>query len=812
MIIARLLEELLQTGEVPSWAAELKLPQAVSRLVAAVQAGASGLDWAVLLRHCLRHLPDHARVTDPGISREALALLRRVGVGRALDGTLVPDPYCPEWVADLGGMALDLPRRRQTDRDQYVLAEPWLRRFTGSTSWKSAAQRDATWSALNATENSTVLVGLPTGSGKSLVYQCCAAFEAGLTVLIVPTVALGIDQLSALWKLPFANSVNPLLYETGTKAGNVLESVQSRQCRLLIASPEAVVAGRLREVLHRHAEGGFLRRLVIDEAHLIESWGADFRIEFQLLGAVLRNWRAVAPSGIRALLLSATFAPSTPPMLREMFAGDGVVWEQHIVQRLRPEIHYFSAVRWCQAEEQIEYVSEALRYLPRPAILYVTEVSEACVWGERLRNAGFSRFRVFHGDTDKSERKEIMDAWREDSIDLVVATSAFGMGVDKAGVRTVVHACMPEGIDRFYQEVGRGGRDGEPCISLLVPKLRDVRVARSLGPTLLSHPEKVSGRWHAMWHSRCPVMNADGSSSGAFKVRTDVQPAYRFGTESFTENIRWNKRLLLMMDRAGLVHIESLIWERSLEEGVEFAVIRPLHSTLSLASDLADLLEEPRRLELERTRLATDRLIRYFNRRQPVCQELKAHYGRDTLRACGSCGFCRAHGERAAIGTRLLLEEDSVIAFPGVQVVQGPILSSQKARSDVAMALRQLLKTQRPLRVFLARHHRADFDALLELADDCRDQPYRVDDLEPDGVASVAPKEAVIVIHFGAVDERARVLNQSGRWVAHWLLGGNIEHTAGRWPFMHEVAARAYPGGDGLGRWLRDIQCSGVAA
>jgi ATP-dependent DNA helicase RecQ len=271
----------------------------------------------------------------------------------------------------------------------------------------------------------------PTGSGKSLVAQCCAAFESGLTVLVVPTIALGLDQLAAVGELPCAQDLMPLLYP-GEEPEATLSAVERRHCRLLITSPEAIVSGRLRGVLSRHAADGFLVRLVVDEAHLVESWGADFRIEFQLLGSVLRDWVASSPSGVRTLLLSATFSPTAPNVLRAMFSASETPWRQHVVQRLRPEIHYFTSSRWASADEQRDWITEALMNMPRPAILYVTERTQAEAWGAHVAALGFSRFRVFHGDTKASERIAVMKAWRADQLDLVVGTSAFGMGVDKA--------------------------------------------------------------------------------------------------------------------------------------------------------------------------------------------------------------------------------------------------------------------------------------------------------------------------------------------------------------------------------------------
>jgi ATP-dependent DNA helicase RecQ len=430
-------------------------------------------------------------------------------------------------------------------------------------------------------------------------------------------------------------------------------------------------------------------------------------------------------------------------------------------------------------------------------------------WGQRLQEAGFRRFRVFHGDTPPVNRKEIMNAWRADQVDVVVATSAFGMGVDKPDVRSVVHACFPEGIDRFYQEVGRGGRDGEPCVSLLVPKRRDERVASIMGPTLLSDPEKINGRWRAMWETRSALLDENEEViTGVFRLRTDVQPTHRFGSQSYSENVRWNKRLLLMMDRAGLVRIESIAWERVSEDAVpcEFAVVRPCCQTMELDYGLADLLAQHRQSEIEAIRRASDSLVRYFRRETPVCRELKAHYGSNTSRACGSCAACRSRGEQSVVAGPLSLDEESAVTQPLVQVVQAPRLDYLQSHPILVQALRQVLQSLGINRFVVDGAHRDAFETLIDRADDNGYLPYRIDDLNGYEQRSINPKEIVLVLHVDAIDLHAGALNRHGRSVVHWLLGGNIESTPGSWPFMHDYGARAYPGKDGLSQWLYDSQ------
>jgi ATP-dependent DNA helicase RecQ len=816
MIGSRLLEHVVRTGNVPDWYEDVHFVgahgHAIRRFVHATKTGVQRADWAVLLRQCLRRLQSGERVRVPRLDDAHASLLRESDVYQELDGTLQAEPYQPSWVADLGEQSVDLPTMGAPAPEQPLAGEPWLRQLMGMDHWKSAAQRDVVWRALNTPPNSTLLVGLPTGSGKSLVYQCCAAFDQSMTVLVVPTTALGLDQLAAVRELPCAQALVPVLYTPGDDADAVLDSVQSRRSRLLITSPEAIVTGRLSSVLRRHAEEGFLGRVVVDEAHLIESWGAEFRIEFQLLAAVLRTWREAAPDGIRALLLSATFAPSTPAMLRELFAPSGAYWEECIVQHLRGEIHYFAAAQWLSPQDQDVRVEEALRRLPRPAILYVTEVEKADWWGMRLRQAGFERLRVFHGTTSAIDRRAIMAAWRADELDLVIGTSAFGMGVDKPDVKAVVHACFPEGIDRFYQEVGRGGRDGERCVSLLAPTQRDERVAFTMGPTLLSDPDKVSGRWRAMWGTREPVSAAESLQADAFKVNTRVQPSHRFGSESFGENANWNKRLLLMMDRAGLVRIEALIHERVAEsnEVVESAVIRPLRSTVELHEHLPQLLEQPRSREVQVIQGAMALLNRVFLRQGAVCRELRSHYGTATRRACGSCHACRAGQATAVTPGVLRLDEDDIATAPDLKIVQGPSLQRRGTAPALVQALRQALQSGCVDRFVVARTHRTVLVPLIERADDRSDRPYRIDELDSDAVPIVCPWEAVLVIHVDSIDERAAQFNTRGSTVTHWLLGGSIETTPGRWSFMYD-GARAYPGTEGLSQWLSELRPGGPA-
>jgi hypothetical protein len=150
-----------------------------------------------------------------------------------------------------------------------------------------------------------------------------------------------------------------------------------------------------------------------------------------------------------------------------------------------------------------------------------------------------------------------MRAWQADEIDLVVATSAFGLGVDKADVRAVIHACLPEHVDRYYQEVGRGGRDGRACVSLLLPAPDDFETARRLNrKTLISTEEdnenKGFERWKAMYARR------EELGDGRDRVPLTAVPEYGFGQfENNAANVAWNLRTLALLARAGVIELDA---------------------------------------------------------------------------------------------------------------------------------------------------------------------------------------------------------------------------------------------------------------
>ena len=776
------------------------LPHVVARLSSSLKKENFGLDHAVLLRQCIRHLGAGQKVVVEQVAPSLLKFFPTVGLIFGIDGCIEVTPYTPSWLQTIGLQGVDVPAMNQVVDDQPIPGEEWLAAHLGKSKWRSQAQREAAWGALIAAQNSSTLVGLPTGAGKSLVYQVCAAFQPGLTVVVVPTVALGIDQVNALCLTPLKDTHNPLLYTSDIDAVGVLEAVRDKNCRLVVTSPESIVAGRLGAILKNHAENGWFARIVIDEAHIVDSWGSSFRVEFQLLGARLRNWRNISPNGIRLLLLSATFGPGTTDTLKTLFGGDEVPWEEYVIQRLRPEIHYFSPGVDLDMELQERLVLEAILHLPRPMIMYLTEIKKAEAWMLRLKSLGLKRVECFHGETRQSERSRILDKWRSDELDMVVATSAFGLGVDKADVRTVLHACYPENIDRYYQEVGRGGRDGAPCTAVALWTKDDRVVGSRLGAKLLSDEKKISGRWSAMWN-----LAQLTDSDSQYRIPLWVSPNYMLHERTYDESVTWNKRLLLMMERAEILRIENLSIDASEEtdEIREWATVQMLKSTLTLQTRLPSLLKSSRINELTSMDVGRNRLDKLLMNSVSACRILREHYGRDTYRMCGSCSKCRMDMNLQCGVAPLAFRIRQPRTKPLIDIVYGPSIESSKDEEGVViLALRSVMQSGLSLRIITSDHFFKRVNGLVDLAVVQRNLPYRIDLLNNDTVSSIRTNEIVICLHDRKITTNASLLHESGSLCAHWVLGSPQQNPDELWPFLHEHQSRLFWGKNAINEWV----------
>lgn len=468
-------------------------------------------------------------------------------------------PWIPTWLPHSGVVRPGGAAFREVARRSYgeVPGDPCLQ-VTGRENYLCAGQREAVRAVLSMPRAATLVVNLPTGAGKSLCAHVPALLEpedSSLTIVVVPTTALAIDQESSI--TPWVGHHTAFFATAGMDDGRrvgILQRLARGTQRVVFTSPEALL-GVLRSAVYRSAREGTLRYLVIDEAHMIEQWGDEFRSSFQELAGLRSDLLRHCPARgeFRTLLLTATLTPECRATLRAHFGVAASAFQMLSSVQLRPEPEYWIALAESEDERE-RWVLEAIHRLPRSLILYVTQPWRAEQWKQRLRALGFHRCESVTGRTRSADRERVIRQWRERETDIVVATSAFGLGMDQSDVRAVIHACVPESIDRYYQEVGRGGRDGTASVSLTVYTRDDIQAARRLNRSTIIGIARGHDRWMRMFSDPRKV----SLGSGRYRVPVDVVPSLLAGDIDMVNdyNVAWNVRTLTLMSRAGLIAMD----------------------------------------------------------------------------------------------------------------------------------------------------------------------------------------------------------------------------------------------------------------
>lgn len=422
--------------------------------------------------------------------------------------------------------------------------------------FKSIEQQLAVMGALRVPAGYTAMVAMSTGGGKSLITQTVSyQYDNSLTIIIVPTISLMLDQQrNASSIIKPDNKKEIMYYHSGCNVDELISALDKNLVRMLFISPEALIKNiRIQDSILKANSKGYLKNLVIDEAHIIIEWGASFRVDFQCLDSFKRLLVKDNPS-LRTYLLSATFSKKVVDNLK-MFYGDDDRWIEIRLDALRKEPR-FDIIKCNSYTEKHDRIKELVCKLPRPMVIYVNSPDDAEKVQHELAKVGFDNTRIFTGKTKSIDRERIINEWISDKFDLMIATCAFGVGVDKKDVRTVIHSYIPSSADQYYQECGRGGRDGLPCLSVMLYTDDDIKATMSMTQKVLT-VEKLCGRWFSMLNNRKTNIRLD-----SIVIDTSVKPNYS-DTDSFyvdvnNADITWNVYVILLLRRARMIEITDV--------------------------------------------------------------------------------------------------------------------------------------------------------------------------------------------------------------------------------------------------------------
>lgn len=450
-----------------------------------------------------------------------------------------------------------------------------------------------------------VVVVMPTGSGKSLCYQLPAMILDGVTLVVSPLIALMKDQVDALQArgLP-ATFVNSSIPEAEQHAR--IESLRRREHKLVYIAPERFRSSRFNAALQSIPISLF----AVDEAHCISTWGHDFRPDYLRLRHIIRSL-----GNIRTLALTAT---ATPHVRADIIQQLGLEKPQTFVSGFdRPNLR-IEVVHTEKVKEKITRIKRLSQSHDGSGIVYASTRKAVEEVGREMKRAGLS-VSTYHAGMSDAVRVRAQEDFMNGRTQMIVATNAFGMGIDKRDIRFVAHYQMPGSIEAYYQEIGRAGRDGLPSTCVLLFNYADKN----------THDFFIEGSY--------PDLSLVKSVYNAL-LRTELKQINLSTSEiahlSGEKNELAINSALYLLERAG--HIERTAASRA-ENGRR-------QSRTIVMLDTAPLRVDPRhvsgRAELERRKLRE--LIEFCYTEECYRSHILKYFGdRNRARDCGTCGNCR---------------------------------------------------------------------------------------------------------------------------------------------------------------------------
>jgi ATP-dependent DNA helicase RecQ len=449
------------------------------------------------------------------------------------------------------------------------------------------------------------LVVLPTGAGKSAVYQVPAALLPGPTVVISPLLALQQDQLASLNDrgTPRLRAVRISSAETPREQAAALAELREGRARFLFTTPEQLAdPDRARQVRELRPS-----LVAVDEAHCISAWGYDFRPDYLGLGRLIQDLG-------RPPVVALT-ATASPPVRDDIAARLGLSRPRTIVSGLdRPNL--FLEVAYCPDEQYRWRRLQALlrKEEGRSGIVYVPTRRAAEQLAEQLITAGF-KAGFYHGGMAAGARGRRQVEFSDGELPVMVATSAFGMGIDKPDIRWIAHVALPDSPDSYLQEIGRAGRDGQAARTLLLWRAEDEALQRFF----------------------------NGGSPDAAELR-DLAALLRSGPVTKTQ----------LRERSGLSPRKLAQLLGLLEEVgaagtlANHRVISPRHAPEPVSAARAAVAQFERRQAVGQTR--GEMMRAYAESRSCRTRALLAYFGEHLTKPCGHCDNCQAGSVAGASG------------------------------------------------------------------------------------------------------------------------------------------------------------------